>query len=216
LGSNWVHSDQACQIGPDLAPIDAGNYEGENEVADGCWTHSLESVWCEVRACYAALTKDIGQRYGVWPTSCGASGISTMMHGYLAFDAASELLLSYVYGGTPRLVAAAELIEALGFNVPKRWSIAHLYPDHIDRHRTGRNRRCAFSDRECPWVGAQPRIFLRVAGGSARFVDTWLPGESRVAVTSYLAHTEITSSAGSVDHRPHICWSALPLPLPPS
>jgi sugar (pentulose or hexulose) kinase len=130
LGSTRI---KACLIAPDLTPIAAGNHQWENEFADGRWTYSLESVWSGLRACYADLASDVEQRYDVRPTSYGAIGISAMMHGYLAFDGAGELLVPFrTWRNTSTGRAAAELSEVLGFNVPQRWSIAHLYQAVLD------------------------------------------------------------------------------------
>ena len=52
-----------------------------------------------------------------------------MMHGYLAFDADGELLVPFrTWRNTSTGPAAAELTELFGFNIPLRWSIAHLLP----------------------------------------------------------------------------------------
>jgi sugar (pentulose or hexulose) kinase len=56
-----------------------------------------------------------------------------MMHGYLAFDADGELLVPFrTWRNTSTGRAAAQLTEALGFNIPLRWSIAHLYQAVLD------------------------------------------------------------------------------------
>ena len=55
-------------------------------------------------------------------------GISAMMHGYLAFDKADKLLVPFrTWRNTITGEAAAKLTELFGFNIPERWSIAHLY-----------------------------------------------------------------------------------------
>jgi sugar (pentulose or hexulose) kinase len=56
-----------------------------------------------------------------------------MMHGYLAFDADGEALVPFrTWRNTSTGPAAAELTAELGFNVPLRWSIAHLYQAVLD------------------------------------------------------------------------------------
>jgi sugar (pentulose or hexulose) kinase len=56
-----------------------------------------------------------------------------MMHGYLAFDAAGELLVPFrTWRNTTTGPAAAELTELFGQNIPLRWSIAHLYQAVLD------------------------------------------------------------------------------------
>ena len=51
-----------------------------------------------------------------------------MMHGYLAFDKDWRLLTPFrTWQNTITGQAAAELTQLFGFNIPQRWSIAHLY-----------------------------------------------------------------------------------------
>lgn len=51
-----------------------------------------------------------------------------MMHGYMAFDAAGELLVPFrTWRNTITEEAAEKLTEAFSYNIPQRWSIAHLY-----------------------------------------------------------------------------------------
>ena len=55
-------------------------------------------------------------------------GVSAMMHGYLAFDKDWNLLTPFrTWQNTITGPAAAELTELFGFNIPQRWSVAHLY-----------------------------------------------------------------------------------------
>ena len=57
-----------------------------------------------------------------------AAGVSAMMHGYLAFDENWELLTPFrTWQNTITGQAAEELTALFGFNIPQRWSIAHLY-----------------------------------------------------------------------------------------
>ncbi|AFV89909.1 Carbohydrate kinase, FGGY-like protein [Acidipropionibacterium acidipropionici ATCC 4875] len=124
---------KACLIGPDYTPLASGSHAWENEFVDGRWTYSLEAVWAGLQACYADLITDAQRLYDVTPTSFRAIGISAMMHGYLAFDAAGDLLVPFrTWRNTSTGPAAAELTEALGFNIPQRWSIAHLYQAVLD------------------------------------------------------------------------------------
>jgi len=130
LGSTRI---KASLIGADFAPIASGSHEWENEFIDGRWTYSLESVWSGLQACYADLVADVQNRYGVLPTAYRAIGVSAMMHGYLAFDADGEALVPFrTWRNTSTGPAAAELTAELGFNVPLRWSIAHLYQAVLD------------------------------------------------------------------------------------
>ena len=124
---------KACLIGPDYTPLASGRHAWENEFVDGRWTYSLEAVWAGLQACYADLVTDVQRLYDVTPTSFRAIGISAMMHGYLAFDEAGDLLVPFrTWRNTSTGPAAVELTEALGFNIPQRWSIAHLYQAVLD------------------------------------------------------------------------------------
>lgn len=130
LGSTRI---KACLVDEDLVPIAAGAHEWENDFVDGRWTYSLESVETGLRAAYAALVADVEAQYGVTPTTFRAAGVSAMMHGYLAFDADDELLVPFrTWRNTSTGPAAERLSEALGFNIPLRWSIAHLYQAVLD------------------------------------------------------------------------------------
>jgi sugar (pentulose or hexulose) kinase len=60
--------------------------------------------------------------------------VSAMMHGYLAFDAAGELLTPFrTWRNTNTGEAAERLSAELGCNIPHRWSVAHLYQAVLDR-----------------------------------------------------------------------------------
>ena len=90
--------------------------------------------------CYAALAGQVQERYAVELTSVGALGISAMMHGYLAFDSDGELLTPFrTWRNTNTGEAAGRLSTEFGYNIPHRWSVAHLYQamlngeDHVGR-----------------------------------------------------------------------------------
>ncbi|TQL67584.1 sugar (pentulose or hexulose) kinase [Nocardioides albertanoniae] len=130
LGSTNI---KACLIGPDNAPIATGSHLWENELVDGLWTYSLEAVWAGVQGAVAALGEEVERRYGTRPTTFGSIGVSAMMHGYLAFDAAGELLVPFrTWRNTNTAAAAAELSQTFGANIPLRWSVAHLYQAILD------------------------------------------------------------------------------------
>lgn len=136
LGSTRIKS---ILIGPDHAPIASGDYGWENRYENGIWTYSLDDVWSGLQNCYADLRQNIQQKYGVTLTVVGAIGISAMMHGYLPFNSQGELLAPFrTWRNTITGQAAAELTNLLHFNIPQRWSLAHLYQailnqeDHIN------------------------------------------------------------------------------------
>lgn len=110
------------------APIASGAHDWENRLEDGIWTYSLEDVWSGVQDCYAKMAEDVKNRYGAEITSLRAIGFSGMMHGYMAFDERGELLVPFrTWRNTVTGEAAAALTEEFHFNIPQRWSIAHLY-----------------------------------------------------------------------------------------
>ena len=109
-------------------PVASGSYEWENKLVNGIWTYSMESIHAGLKACYADLKRDAKERFGSVPATFGAIGISGMMHGYLPFDASGTQLAEFrTWRNTITGEAAAELTKVLDFNIPQRWSIAHLY-----------------------------------------------------------------------------------------
>lgn len=137
LGSTRI---KAVLTGPDHQPLVVSGHSWENEYVDGLWTYSLEAVWDGVQRCVAALLTQVRSDFGVELTSVGALGVSAMMHGYLPFDASGELLTPFrTWRNTTTGVAADELSSRFGYNIPLRWSIAHLYQALIDGEpHTGR------------------------------------------------------------------------------
>ncbi|QJW37689.1 xylulokinase [Cellulosimicrobium protaetiae] len=130
LGSTRI---KACLVDAEGTPLASGSHAWENAYEDGTWTYSLDAVEAGLRDCYARLVDDAEERYGVRPTTYGALGVSAMMHGYLAFDAAGELLVPFrTWRNTSTGPAAAELTDLLGYNVPLRWSVAHWYQAILD------------------------------------------------------------------------------------
>ncbi len=112
----------------DHAPIAQGNYDWDNRLENNIWTYSLEDIWKGLQGCYASLTADVMEKYGVRLEKLGALGFSGMMHGYMAFDAAGELLVPFrTWRNTMTEEACKKLIPVFNFNIPQRWSIAHLY-----------------------------------------------------------------------------------------
>lgn len=100
----------------------------ENHWEGGCWTYHMDEVWSGLRAAYAELAADVEKRYGVKLTRVAAMGFSGMMHGYIALDGSGELLAPFrTWRNTTTGEAAGRLTERFGFNIPQRWSVAHLY-----------------------------------------------------------------------------------------
>ena len=115
-------------IDDSFAPIAAGSHEWENRYENGVWTYPLEDIIGGLQHCYAELIADVKAKYGVIPEAYGGMGISGMMHGYMAFDKEDNLLVPFrTWRNTITEQAASELSELFKFNIPQRWSIAHLY-----------------------------------------------------------------------------------------
>ena len=108
--------------------IAAGDHEWENRFDNGVWTYTLEDIWGGVQDAYAKMAADVKNRYGTELKTLKAMGFSGMMHGYMAFDEADELLVPFrTWRNSMTGDAAKELTGVFDFNIPERWSIAHLY-----------------------------------------------------------------------------------------
>ncbi len=125
LGSTRI---KAVLIGEDNAPIASGGFAWENRLENGVWTYHLDDVWTGVAASYKELADNVKNEFGVTIKSLAAIGFSAMMHGYLVFDKNGEQLVPFrTWRNTMTADAAAELTKTFSFNIPQRWSIAHLY-----------------------------------------------------------------------------------------
>lgn len=127
---------KACLVDADAPAtvLGVGSHAWENRLEDGLWTYPLEAIWEGLQAAYGDLVADLERTHGVSVETVGSIGVSAMMHGYLAFDGAGELLVPFrTWRNTNTAVAAAELSELFGVNIPLRWSIAHLRQAVIDR-----------------------------------------------------------------------------------
>ncbi|MBR0069826.1 MAG: hypothetical protein IJP97_04960, partial [Synergistaceae bacterium] len=112
----------------------SGWHEWENKLVNGVWTYDLEDVDAGLRSCYSSLRRDIESKYGVTPSTFGAMGISAMMHGYIALDKNDRQLAPFqTWRNTNTTKAADELTELFNFNIPLRWSVAHLYQRILDK-----------------------------------------------------------------------------------
>ena len=119
---------KAVLVGPDNGVLASGSHEWENRLENGIWTYSLDDIWNGLQDCYKNLAEDAKAQYGETLTTIGSIGFSAMMHGYMAFDKDGELLVPFrTWRNTITEEAAAKLTEAFSYNIPQRWSIAHLY-----------------------------------------------------------------------------------------
>jgi sugar (pentulose or hexulose) kinase len=119
---------KAVLIDDTFSPIASGGYDWENRLENGIWTYRLDDVWTGLQACYKNLAEDVKVKYGLLPEKVASIGISGMMHGYLVFDKNGEGIAPFrTWRNTITEKAAAELTSLFKYNVPQRWSIAHLY-----------------------------------------------------------------------------------------
>jgi len=125
LGSTRIKS---VLIDEKFQPIASGSHTWENRLENGIWTYSLNDVWTGIQNSFSDLKNNIFNSYNVNLTSVSAIGISAMMHGYLVFDKDNKQLAQFrTWRNTTTEKAAAFLTDKFQFNIPLRWSIAHLY-----------------------------------------------------------------------------------------
>lgn len=130
LGSTRI---KAVLLDRSHEPIASGSFDWENQLADGIWTYSLDTVRIGLQTCFANLARDVEETYGQKLTTVGAIGISGMMHGYLPFDKDGVQLAPFrTWRNTITGQAAGILSETFGFNIPQRWSVSHLYQSVLD------------------------------------------------------------------------------------
>ncbi|MCI1857568.1 MAG: FGGY-family carbohydrate kinase [Sporolactobacillus sp.] len=125
LGSTRI---KAVLVTDDFNTIASGSYVWENKLENGIWTYSLAEVWKGIQRSYTQIAADIEGKYHTTLTKIGAIGVSAMMHGYLAFSQDGTLLTPFrTWRNNMTEQAADELTKQFRFNIPQRWSIAHLY-----------------------------------------------------------------------------------------
>ena len=119
---------KAVLIGEDQAPLASGSFEWENRFENGVWTYHMEDVWTGLQECFRKLNNEVQEKYNTSLKTIGAIGFSAMMHGYLALDKDGDLLVPFrTWRNTITGQAAEKLTDLFQFNIPQRWSIAHLY-----------------------------------------------------------------------------------------
>ncbi|MCR5606354.1 MAG: ATPase [Treponema sp.] len=119
---------KAVLINSKNEPIASGAYDWENSLVDGIWTYSMDEIMAGLKGCYAALKKDVKEKFNVTLKRIAAMGVSAMMHGYLAFDKDDNLLVPFrTWRNTITAAASSKLSSIFNYPIPERWSIAHLY-----------------------------------------------------------------------------------------
>ena len=125
LGSTRIKAVLVDQRG---SVIETGGFDWENSLIDGVWTYSLKEVWEGIQKCYKNLSERLKERYDVKINKLSAMGVSAMMHGYLPFDKNGNQLAEFrTWRNNFTGQAADELTQLFQYNIPQRWSIAHLY-----------------------------------------------------------------------------------------
>ncbi|GAE34044.1 xylulokinase [Halalkalibacter akibai] len=125
LGSTRI---KAVLIGEDHLPIASGSHDWENKYENNIWTYSVDDIWKGIQNSYQQMIADVKQQYDVTLQTVGAIGFSAMMHGYMAFDKDGELLVPFrTWRNNMTEQASNSLTELFNYQIPQRWSIAHLY-----------------------------------------------------------------------------------------
>ncbi len=131
LGSTRI---KAVLIDKEGIPLASGSFQWENKLVGDLWTYHLDDVWEGVSGCYQSLKEDVWQQYGVKLEKIGGITISAMMHGYLVFDEDDELLVPFrTWRNTMTGEASRLLATHFSFNIPQRWSVAHLYQAMLNK-----------------------------------------------------------------------------------
>ncbi len=125
FGSTRIKAVLVDDEGKTLA---VGNHDWENKLENNMWTYSLDDIWNGLQDCYKNLADKVNKEYGVILNNIGSIGFSGMMHGYMAFDKDDTLLVPFrTWRNTITEEASEKLTEAFQYQIPQRWSIAHLY-----------------------------------------------------------------------------------------
>ena len=124
---------KAVLIDDTYRTIASGDYGWASHLEHGLWSYTVEEIWKGLQSAYAEMAGDVEAAYGEKLTHIGHIGFSAMMHGYLAFDENGELLVPFrTWQNTNTHEAHEKLSELFQYNIPERWSIAHLYQCVLD------------------------------------------------------------------------------------
>ncbi len=124
---------KAVLIDDERNTIETGDYGWQSHMVDGLWTYDIDKIWRGLQSVYADVADRVEADYGLKLTRIGQIGFSAMMHGYLAFDGDDELLVPFrTWQNTNTSKAHERLSQLFQYNIPERWSIAHLYQAVLD------------------------------------------------------------------------------------
>ena len=116
------------------------DYKWENKYINGYWTYDLKKMWQGIAKVFEDLCDDYKSRFNKDLDYIDQIGISAMMHGYLAFDKDGNLLAPFrTWRNTNTDQASEELTELFKFNIPHRWSVAHLYQAILNKEEHTKN-----------------------------------------------------------------------------
>ena len=116
FGSTRIKS---VQIDQSFKTVSKGAFNWESRLENGIWTYDISEALKGLKTVLSAVKE---------PENIACAGVSGMMHGYLAFDEEWNLLVPFrTWQNTVTAEAAEKLTALFNFNIPQRWSVAHLY-----------------------------------------------------------------------------------------
>lgn len=119
---------KAVLIDDERNTIATGDYGWQSHLVDGLWSYDVDKIWRGLQSVYADVADCVEAQYGQKLVRIGQIGFSAMMHGYLAFNEDDELLVPFrTWQNTNTSEAHERLSQLFQYNIPERWSIAHLY-----------------------------------------------------------------------------------------
>lgn len=108
--------------------IEMGSFTWKDSLVKGLWTYPQKLIIKGLQNAYLDLKNKIKNKYNVVLTKFLSIGISAMMHGYIVLDKNDKLLTPFrTWRNTNTKEASTILSKTFNFNIPQRWSIAHLY-----------------------------------------------------------------------------------------
>ncbi|MGR3806778.1 xylulokinase [Pasteurella testudinis] len=117
-----------------------GEADWENQLINDIWTYNQNDIWIELQNSYKDLMNSVKEKYNTVVRRAIGIGISGMMHGYMPFDRYKNQLVPFrTWRNNTTSIAAKELTQLFNYNIPQRWSIAHLYQailnqeEHVDQ-----------------------------------------------------------------------------------
>ncbi|MBR5152805.1 MAG: ATPase [Clostridia bacterium] len=125
FGSTRIKGVLCDQWGTVLA---TGGFNWENRLENGIWTYGSDQIFEGLQSCYADLLRNVKERYGTVIKKAKGIGISGMMHGYIALDKEKQVLAPFrTWRNNITQKEASKLTQLFQYNIPQRWSVAHLY-----------------------------------------------------------------------------------------